>query len=680
MADAADNDPPVDLFRHAYAGRSAVVATAGAVRPAGGSGGGGGGGGGGGATMAAVSGNGVGVPRGPPQGLPSSLFGTPSALPELLSAAAAAAAAASVPPAAAATAASSFPPYDVPVLRGYPSARPPTLVPSSASAAAVAAVATAAAGGRTHGGDGDPFLRRRSAADGGPLMPQLLPHSSDTELRPPSVGAAAAAMSSTSDVSQPFRDSLNLFPSHLLNPFPRPPPYVEGDNHLSTPSLAFPESLSDLLGGPEVAGVDIGFPSNSSVDLEPLSGPQTSQLASGSKGNENGEPFHESNSSGKPSAAASDASTNPQQLELARMPLSRHVTSVITHFTASKEGYRRLINEVDDFLHVIDPAGEILYAGPAATRHLGIATPDALVGRPLSDLLHPEDRQIVADAVASAITSPTRDEYTVFCRFCRLPAASGAAAAATAASSLSSSDATPAPTAAVEYVVMDLKGRPFPSDPADGPVRFLVHTAREYRSRGSASLNAVLELRLENLRLRRRLHESLLARGVPDPDRAHPLLRAEVTDPAPSPHPQDLQDEDDGGVAAAAAAAADLEDSSAAATGSVMPPVALSGFDDDETPPAFADPSRNRILELLGSATATSGADALAAAVASAPAAMRSPAPWAGGSATAPLLTDSRPGKRPAAEAAAVGGDAGDSAAAELRRKKVRKIPLAPRV
>jgi hypothetical protein len=91
---------------------------------------------------------------------------------------------------------------------------------------------------------------------------------------------------------------------------------------------------------------------------------------------------------------------------------------------------------------------------------------------------------------------------------------------------------------------MEVKGKPFPETHAEGEVQYIVHCAREYRSKGSLSVDSIIELRLENLRLRKQLEESLLARGA-DP-RLHPLLKggdglhAEV---GPVLHPLDLDEQ-----------------------------------------------------------------------------------------------------------------------------------------
>ena len=47
-------------------------------------------------------------------------------------------------------------------------------------------------------------------------------------------------------------------------------------------------------------------------------------------------------------------------IENTRANLSRHVTSVITHFTASQEGYSRIIDELEDFIYIVNLNGGMI--------------------------------------------------------------------------------------------------------------------------------------------------------------------------------------------------------------------------------------------------------------------------------------------------------------------------------
>jgi PAS domain S-box-containing protein len=186
------------------------------------------------------------------------------------------------------------------------------------------------------------------------------------------------------------------------------------------------------------------------------------------------------------------------------MNLSRHVTAVISHFTASKEGYRRLVDELEDFLHAISPAGTLLYTSPSSRKHLGL-DPKLVEGKSLLDFIHQDDHSTVMKHLQKALTE--RKEYAFYCRYKK---------------------------ATGDMLLMEVKGRAFPEDPNVGPVQFVLHAAREYRycfwilnemtnidvliaqqlcrSKGTLSIDSILELRLENLRLRRKLEDELAHR------------------------------------------------------------------------------------------------------------------------------------------------------------------------
>ncbi|KAJ3101397.1 blue light receptor [Phlyctochytrium planicorne] len=300
--------------------------------------------------------------------------------------------------------------------------------------------------------------------------------------------ATAGAASTPLDYSHPSPKSVftNNNPSTPTTSASLPPSSfgIHPSLH-QQPSTVSPASLT---AAPDSTSSKTGFPS------QPPPPPSSTQNS------------HQNNSSSNNNNT--NATASEDSVHITKANLSRHVTSVITHFTASKDGYRRLVNELDDFLHVVSPTGSILYCSPSAKKHLGISAED-LEGQQVADFVHPDDRTLLERAMGSACGD--RLEYAIFCRFRRT---SG------------------------EYVLFELRGKPFPTGKGEGEVRFVVQAGREYRSKGSLSVDSILELRIENLRLRKRLEDSLIARGA-DP-RAHPLLRVEVTESAPSAHPLDL--------------------------------------------------------------------------------------------------------------------------------------------
>ncbi|KAJ3414336.1 blue light receptor [Chytridiales sp. JEL 0842] len=266
----------------------------------------------------------------------------------------------------------------------------------------------------------------------------------------------------------------------------------------------------------------------------------------------------EDDHSNDPQTTTDTADADP--VEATKANLSRHVTSVISHFTSSKEGFRRLVNELDDFWHVIAPfpstatslastrGPKILYASPSSHKHVGIQ-PDDLKNRFLLDILHPDDAPLLLSHIRAASSGTTMSA----------PASLSHAHPSTFNNTSSPLTPTP-PGERPEYlafvrfrrpngeaVLMEVKGKPFPPHPSAGPVSYILHSCRTYRSKGSLSIDSIMELRLENLKLRKQLEEQLVARGV-DPLK-HPLLKGggeggiEV---APSAHPLEL--DEDGNV------------------------------------------------------------------------------------------------------------------------------------
>ncbi|KNC98464.1 PAS domain S-box protein [Spizellomyces punctatus DAOM BR117] len=169
--------------------------------------------------------------------------------------------------------------------------------------------------------------------------------------------------------------------------------------------------------------------------------------------------------------------------------LSRHVTSVISHFTSNKAGYKRLLHELDDFIHVTSPSGQILYTSPSVRRMLGY-TPTELVNMNISKILHRDDRQHVLNTLTASLLHPI--DQTLYARYQKK---------------------------AGDFILLHVKSKPLVNDAST----CIVHTGREYRSKASISIDSLLEYRIENLRLRRLLEKAVRERGG-DPEH-HPLLR-----------------------------------------------------------------------------------------------------------------------------------------------------------
>ncbi|KXS18876.1 hypothetical protein M427DRAFT_53357 [Gonapodya prolifera JEL478] len=225
------------------------------------------------------------------------------------------------------------------------------------------------------------------------------------------------------------------------------------------------------------------------------------------------------------SSAATQASTlqtpGTTSSEKERVPISRHINSVINHFTSSKEGYRRLLQELDDWLFVISPQGQFLYASPSTKKHVGYS-PEELVGKALRNILHVEDADFVFAALDSAVSE--KKDYSLYCRFLRK---SG------------------------EPILLEVKGKPYDSTytqiaagssstDASSDTKFVINTCREYRSKASLSVDSILDLSIENIKLRRQLEQTLIARGQ-DPS-THLLLKELESEAPQNLHPTDLFD------------------------------------------------------------------------------------------------------------------------------------------
>lgn len=248
----------------------------------------------------------------------------------------------------------------------------------------------------------------------------------------------------------------------------------------------------------------------------------------------------------KPTKAAGDraadqAAAKAGPIDLSNNPgpvtISRHINSVINHFTSSKEGYRRLLQELDDLLFVLTTEGTIIYVSPSAKRTLGYSQ-EELVGKPILDFCHADDATLITEELENSVQSAVDSAYHA-----RFVKKSG------------------------EYLLMEVRGKPYGKEQlrvlgqkdngkngahsvlasADelmdlptvpGEIKFVVNTAREYRSKASLAVDGILELSVENLKLRRQLERALKEKGI-DPS-THPLLKEAENELPPSMLPSEL--------------------------------------------------------------------------------------------------------------------------------------------
>jgi len=81
----------------------------------------------------------------------------------------------------------------------------------------------------------------------------------------------------------------------------------------------------------------------------------------------------------------------------------------------SEQAFRALVEHAQDAITVLDAQGRIRYQSPASERILGYR-PEALIGRPVTEFIHPEDLDVVRQAAAEAQArpgEPTTREFRV---------------------------------------------------------------------------------------------------------------------------------------------------------------------------------------------------------------------------------------------------------------------------
>ena len=68
-----------------------------------------------------------------------------------------------------------------------------------------------------------------------------------------------------------------------------------------------------------------------------------------------------------------------------------------------EEYFRALLESSTDLISIIDIEGQILYQSPSSLRTLG-APPELMLGQPLADFVHPEDRELLYKAIDQVLT------------------------------------------------------------------------------------------------------------------------------------------------------------------------------------------------------------------------------------------------------------------------------------
>lgn len=64
--------------------------------------------------------------------------------------------------------------------------------------------------------------------------------------------------------------------------------------------------------------------------------------------------------------------------------------STLTEFTKRRNWSQRILEELQDFLHILSPTGKIVYASPSAKSLTGFE-PDELMGKFITEFIHQDD-------------------------------------------------------------------------------------------------------------------------------------------------------------------------------------------------------------------------------------------------------------------------------------------------
>ncbi|KAI9287158.1 hypothetical protein BC943DRAFT_303170 [Umbelopsis sp. AD052] len=86
-------------------------------------------------------------------------------------------------------------------------------------------------------------------------------------------------------------------------------------------------------------------------------------------------------------------SFNPASSSLRNTNEQGATRGTLTEFTRRKNWSQRIIDKLEDFIHVLSPQGKIMYCSPATTELFGYAPKD-LIGHQISDFIHLDDKDL----------------------------------------------------------------------------------------------------------------------------------------------------------------------------------------------------------------------------------------------------------------------------------------------
>ncbi|KYK61289.1 white-collar 2 [Drechmeria coniospora] len=170
---------------------------------------------------------------------------------------------------------------------------------------------------------------------------------------------------------------------------------------------------------------------------------------------------------------------------MSQMALSGSGGSTLTEFTKRKQWPAKVVEELKDFLHILDANGRIKYASPSVLSVAGY-TAEEIFDEFLKDLIHPDDQGIFVSELNESIASGT--PLRIFYRFKK-------------------KDGTYAIFESVGHAhIADAKFAPNPDNQSPF-CQSVFMMSRPYPTKNAGLLDSFLEHKIENERLRQRIAE-----------------------------------------------------------------------------------------------------------------------------------------------------------------------------
>lgn len=164
---------------------------------------------------------------------------------------------------------------------------------------------------------------------------------------------------------------------------------------------------------------------------------------------------------------------------------SQGLGSTLTEFTKRRNWSQRILEEIRDFLHILNAEGRFIYASPSAESLTGYCNHE-LAGQFMASFIHPDDRAVYQREFHESIA--TGNQLRFFYRFKKKDG---------------------------PYIIFESHGHPHlapephmfgsPSLPSSSMCRGFFMMSRPYPTATSAFLDSFLEHKIENQRLQRRI-------------------------------------------------------------------------------------------------------------------------------------------------------------------------------